>query len=76
MAEERVCYANRKNVERIYLAFLGENDIDYEDRIFNQFLAENFDEICPAGGVITFEDGNVECDFHKEANEEEEVPWV
>ena len=46
MAEERVCDANRKAVERMYSAFLVENDIDHVDSIFNQFLIDNFDEIC------------------------------
>ncbi len=46
MAEERVCDANLKTVERMYSAFLVENDIDHVDSIFNQFLIDNFDEIC------------------------------
>ena len=46
MEEERVCDANRKAVERMYSAFLVENDIDHVDSIFNQFLIDNFDEIC------------------------------
>ena len=83
MAEESVCGSNRKTVERIYLAFLVENDIDNEESIFNQFLIENFDEICPVGGVITYEDEKVKCSVHR--NEEqppeeespgEEVPWL
>lgn len=64
MAEERVCYANRKAVERMYSAFLVENDIDHVDSIFNQFLIDNFDEICPASGVISYEDGKVKCSVH------------
>lgn len=82
-AEESVCAANRKTVELMYSAFLVENDIDHMDSIFNQFLVENFDEICPAGGVISYEDGRVKCSVHR--NEEqppeeespgEEVPWL
>jgi len=83
MAEESVCAANLKTVERMYIAFLVENDIDYLDSMFNQFLIDNFDEICPAGGVISYEDGKVKCSVHR--NEEqppeeeslgEEVPWL
>jgi prepilin-type N-terminal cleavage/methylation domain-containing protein len=62
MAEETVCAANRKTVERMYSAFLLEND--HEDSMFNQFLIENFDEICPAGGVISYENGRVKCSVH------------
>lgn len=64
MAEERVCDANRKAVERMYSAFLVENDIDHVDSIFNQFLIDNFDEICPASGVISYEDGKLKCSVH------------
>ena len=64
MAEEKVCDANRKAVERMYSAFLVENDIDHVDNIFNQFLIDNFDEICPASGVISYEYGKVKCSVH------------
>ena len=64
MAEERVCDVNRKAVERMYSAFLVENDIDHVDSIFNQFLIDNFDEICPASGVISYEDGKLKCSVH------------
>ncbi len=53
------------------------------DSIFNQFLADNFDEVCPAGGVIRYEDGKVKCSVHEgvsESDEDEppgdEVPWL
>lgn len=32
--------------------------------IFNQFLIDNFDEICPASGVISYEYGKVKCSVH------------
>ena len=64
MAEEKVCDANRKAVERMYSAFLVENDIDHVDNIFNQFLIDNFDEICPASGVISYEYGKIKCSVH------------
>lgn len=82
-AEESVCAANQKTVERMYSAFLVEKDIDHEDSRFNQFLIDNFDEVCPAGGVISYEDGKVKCSIHgsgSEGEEEEgpgeEVPWL
>ena len=82
-AEESVCVANRKTVERMYSAFLVENDMDHVENILEQFLVENFDEICPDGGGISYEDGKVKCSMHR--NEEqpleeespgEEVPWL
>ncbi|MDD4835333.1 MAG: type II secretion system protein [Lutispora sp.] len=83
-AEESVCAANRKTVERMYFAFLVENDIDGES-VFDQFLIENFKEVCPAGGTITYEEGNVKCSLHKDLGDEnededeppeDEVPWL
>ncbi|WZL73667.1 type II secretion system protein [Clostridiaceae bacterium 35-E11] len=82
-AEERVCDANRKAVERIYSAFLVANDIDHEDSIFNQFLAENFDEVCSAGGFISDEDEEVKCSVYENGSEDnvdeppgDEEPWL
>ena len=67
----------------MYTAYLLKNDIDHEDSIFNQFLAENFDKICPAGGVISYEDGKVKCCVHKDISDGDEdempgdeVPWL
>lgn len=79
-AEERVCAANRKTVERLYSSFLLENE--YGESAFNQFIIENFDEVCPVGGVITYEDEKVKCSLHEDASDEEdespgdEVPWL
>ncbi|ABR46433.1 hypothetical protein Amet_0198 [Alkaliphilus metalliredigens QYMF] len=76
IAEERVCAANRKTVEKMYSAFLLEND--HEDSIFSQFLIENFDEVCPTGGVLRYEYEKVKCSVHEDGNEEpgDEVPWL
>ena len=83
VAEERACVANRKTVERLYSAFLVEMDVDHEDSIFNQFIIDNFDEVCPSDGVITYEDGIVKCYVHVDEEEPaeedspgEEVPWL
>lgn len=80
--EESVCAANRKTVERMYSAFLLENDIDGISA-FDQFLIENFKVVCPAGGVISYEDGNVKCGVHEDGSEGDEdeppgdeVPWL
>ncbi|QNO13388.1 prepilin-type N-terminal cleavage/methylation domain-containing protein [Alkalicella caledoniensis] len=48
LAEERFCTANRKTVEKMYNAFLLENDMDNQSD-FEQFLIENFNQVCPAG---------------------------
>ncbi len=82
MAEERVCVANRKTVDRMYSVFLLENDID-DISVFDQFLIENFKVVCPAGGVISYEDGKVKCSVHEDGSNDKEdeppsseVPWL
>ena len=80
LAAETVCDINRNTVERLYMVFLLENG--HEDNLFTRFLIENFDEVCPDGGVINYEDGKVKCSLHEEANNDEdespgdEVPWI
>lgn len=81
-AEERVCDTNRKTVERMYSAFLLENDTDNQVT-FEQFVMENFQVVCPLGGLISYEDAKVECSMHKDEGEVdkvetpvEEVPWL
>lgn len=77
MAEERVCAANRKSVERMYYAFRVKEDFNHEDSMFNQFFVEKFDEVCPASGVISYELEGGKCSVHGNSNEEEEeVPWL
>ena len=82
-AEESVCDTNRKTVERVYSTFLVEKDISHEDNIFNQFLINNYDEVCPEGGVIIYEDGKVMCSMHEyesktdeDKSNGEEAPWL
>lgn len=82
-AEESVCAANRKIVETMYMAYLIEKGTDHEDSIFDQSVIENFDEACPTGGVIRYEDGKVKCSVHASGSEDEqeegpgeEVPWL
>jgi hypothetical protein len=67
----------------MYSVFLVENDIDHENSLFNQFIIDNFDEICPDGCVISYEDEKVKCSVHGDGSEsdedkppEDEVPWL
>lgn len=78
MAEEKVCVANRKTEERMYSVFLVVYDIEHTDSIFSQLIIDHFDEICPAGGRIRYEDGKVKCSVHDDEYEPPrgEVPWL
>lgn len=82
-AEESLCAANRETVERMYSAHLVEKDIDHEESIFDQFVIENYYEVCPTSGVVRYEDGKVKCSVHASGSEDEqeegpgeEVPWL
>jgi prepilin-type N-terminal cleavage/methylation domain-containing protein len=82
LAVERVCQTNRKSAERLYQAFQA--DEANAGITFDQFLIENFDEVCPDGGAINYVDGKVLCGLHSEiedpSDDEEppggEVPWL
>ena len=81
MAEERVCVSNCKTAKRSYDIFMLENE--YSDSVFNRFLIENIDEICPVSGVISYEDGKVMRSVHHDGSDHgeddppgEEVPWL
>lgn len=76
MSEESVCAANIKTFERMYATFLVGNDIEHEDSLFDQFIIENLDEVCPAGGVIRYEDGKMTCSIHEDESKDDEVPWL
>ena len=64
---ERVCESNRDIVERLYEVFPQKGNPG--ESIFNQFMIENFDKICPAGGVITYEEGKVKCSLHEDVSD-------
>jgi prepilin-type N-terminal cleavage/methylation domain-containing protein len=78
--EERACDANRKTVEKMYSTYSLENE--HRESAFNQFLIENFAEVCPVGGVMSYEGGKVKCSVHDDGSDHEEdppggaVPWL
>jgi len=81
-AEEKVCESNRRTVERTYNTFVFGKDIE-DELVFDQFLAENYKEICPTDGVIIYKNGRVICSKHIDTDEsnggessEEQVPWL
>lgn len=73
---------NRNEVERLYTTFLLEKV--HNDNTFNKFLIENFDKVCPAVGIITYEGENLKCSIYgndSEDNEtyelaDDEAPWL
>ncbi len=81
-AQESVCINNLKTIERTYLIFLYDSDTDHEDSIFNQYLIENYKDVCIDVCLITYNEGKVICseyDYEEQSNEEspnDEVPWL
>lgn len=79
LAAERVCETNRDTVARQCEVYIQTKD-QGESR-FNQFLNENFGEVCPDSGVINYQEGKVKCSIHKSVSDEDEppgdgVPWL
>lgn len=51
--------------------------------MFEQFIMENVDMVCPADGIITYENGLATCSVYKECSENvqdkgprEEAHWL
>lgn len=83
LAIERVCSNNKKNLEVSYLTFLTLKNLNHTEATFEKFILDNFDEICPKGGHITYVEEKVKCSKHqdKENNPDKElptdgVPWL
>jgi hypothetical protein len=74
----------------MYEAFLIEEDRENTDIIFDQFMLENYSDICPKDGVIYYLDGKINCKIHEGISGNiddpdepedsdppgEEVPWL
>lgn len=79
LAVERVCETNRNTVITQYEVYLQTKSLD--KGYFNQFLYENYHEVCPDDGVITYEEGKVKCSVHRNVSDKDEppggeVPWL
>ena len=78
IAKGKVCCANCKIVERSYEAYLVSEDLNHTEILFNQYIIENFNELCPDEGLISYIDGEVYCSIHKpiEETDDEEIPFL
>jgi hypothetical protein len=45
----------------MYELHLETEGLDHTESLFQQFLNDYEFEICPSGGVISYEDGEVKC---------------
>lgn len=79
IVEGVTCDTNLKTINKLYQAFIPENDLD--DLFFVQFISHNINDICPSGGLITIINGKLVCSVHHNHIDEEEtiddeVPWL
>ena len=72
---ETVCLSNRKTIERLFEASINTTNSEIS---FSSFIEEYPDDICPDGGVISYEDDVVNCSKHSSSDEplHEEVTWL
>lgn len=79
-AEETACDTNSSQLERMYQVHLESQNIEHTDAVFEQFLQEYDENICPDYGIITYVEGQIECSVHtgndSTENNGEEVPFL
>lgn len=69
-AKEDVCEVNRLELERMYLMHVGLESKVHSTIVFEEYFLNYGSEVCPSGGVISYEDGAVKCSIHSDSHEE------
>jgi len=64
--KKAVCESNLGTVERFYGAKLEMDELEQSDLIFEGFLMDYEDDLCPLGGTYNYVDGQVACSVHLE----------
>lgn len=67
-----LCHTNTIKVQKSYQFHLLQGNSTHSDVGFAQYLREFDGEICPAGGVITYQDGQVDCSIHPKEKQKED----
>lgn len=70
--KEDVCDANRFEVKRLYHYHLSLVDSDHTDLLFQQFLQEFDQAVCPVDGEFSYIEGEVHCSVHKNKADDSE----
>ena len=66
-AKKAVCESNLGTVERFYVAKLEMDELEHSDLIFEAFLMDYEDDLCPLGGTYSYVDGRLTCSVHMES---------
>ena len=61
-----VCHANCVTLMKEYDAYLASGNLKHSEALFQAFYEDYDGDICPCGGVITFEDEHVVCSIHSD----------
>ncbi|WP_346873785.1 prepilin-type N-terminal cleavage/methylation domain-containing protein [Clostridium sp. UBA5988] len=80
-AEEKICFSNCKQLERLYKIYLYEKNIRHSDIVFEKFLQDYGNDICPKHSEVNYMDGEVKCSIHLKNdvindNDDEDVPFL
>ena len=70
-AKEKVCNANCLQLERMYEAHLFMKEIKHSESVFNKYLQEYGEDICPDHGNISYVNGKIQCSVHMEDDDVE-----
>ena len=65
-AKQAVCKSNLGTVERFYGANLEMDELEHSNLIFEAFLVDYEDDLCPLGGTYSYVDGRVTCSIHED----------
>lgn len=67
-SKESVCYVNRDNLERMYKLHLVIENTQHSEVLFSKFMNEFDGEICSHDGVVSYDEGFVNCSVHPREN--------
>lgn len=65
-AKQAVCASNLGTVDRFYVAKIEMDELEHTDLVFEAFLMDYEDDLCPLGGTYSYVDGQVTCSIHDE----------
>ncbi len=80
-AKESVCLVNRQKLIEMYQIYLITENLEHTDILFEKYIQENSQNICPSNGSIGVINGKIRCSMHKSGREDDvedepEVPYL
>ncbi len=67
-ARTTVCLSNCVQLERMYKMHLILENADHSEALFNQYMQEYGEDLCPGEGDIGYYDGKVQCSVHSKGD--------